>query len=208
MAKWLKAKEIEIDDHQVVEPISVPEGIQILNLYDYQELDSDDPERTRIENDVEKACRDARSKFEEDTGHTFAERGFALYCERPTAPELALPVYPVQEVVSIFYLDPAGELQEWDSEQWQASVGEESLPATLRPKPGYSWPPMLCCTARALQLNVLAGYPPDEMPTTAVRAMKMMLTHLWNNDGVTSLRATHKMPHAYDTIMYNYMVEV
>lgn len=203
MSEWLKPKPIVVEDVQVVEPIDLAEAVDYLNIFDFEMLDEEDPKRAELEQKIMDTVRDARAEFENLTDHIFALRGFALFRGRPAVPFVELPVYPVQEIATVMYLDRDGQLQEWPETEWEASIGSEANPATLRPKPGRTWPPMLCCTDRALQVNVVAGYDPSEMPVTAVRAMKMLLSHFWNNDGVTSLREVHAMPYAFQTIMIN-----
>jgi uncharacterized phiE125 gp8 family phage protein len=117
-------------------------------------LDVDD-ERDLIEGIYIPAAREDCEDFH---GWSYVERTLEYVLDRwPSGDRIYLPRPPVQEIVSVYYLNPDGE--EVSFTDWLPSLDGD--PAVLL-KPGCPWPTAELYPAGAVRVQYVSGYPAKE----------------------------------------------
>lgn len=98
------------------------------------------------------------------------------------APEIELPLPPVQSVDSIVYDAPDGSEQTLASESYRALGLGDAASARLRPTPGLGWPPVATASA-TVRITLTAGYGPQpaDVPEPIRTAIKMHVGHLFEH---------------------------
>jgi len=100
----------------------------------------------------------AREDCEDFHGRSYVERTLEYILDRwPSHGRIILPRPPVQEIESVYYLDPDGE--EVTFNDWLPSLDGD--PAVLL-KPGKSWPTAALYPAGAVRVRYKSGYPTKE----------------------------------------------
>lgn len=91
-------------------------------------------------------------------------------------PEIEIPLPPLQQIVSVKYLDPAGIEQTVDAASYRVAAG---LPALLRPVPGASWPATQGVDD-AVRIAFKAGYGDAgaDVPEPIRMGIAIMVSHL------------------------------
>lgn len=139
---------IKIITPPAVEPVTFDEvKLQV-------KLDVDD-ERDLIEGIYIPAAREDCEDFH---GWSYVERTLEYVLDRwPSGDRIYLPRPPVQEIESVYYLNPDGE--EVSFTDWLPSLDGD--PAVLL-KPGCSWPTAKLYPAGAVRVRYVSGYPAKE----------------------------------------------
>ena len=136
----------------IVPPITEPVTFDEVKLQ--VKLDVDD-ERDLIEGIYIPAAREDCEDFH---GRSYIERTLEYVLDRfPARDRIMLPRPPVQEIESVYYLDPDGE--EVTFNDWLPSLDGD--PAVLL-KPGSSWPTAELYPAGAVRVQYVSGYPVKE----------------------------------------------
>jgi hypothetical protein len=151
----------------------------------------------------------ARSKCETEQGRAYVAQTRDLYLDyfpwfgpglpygvpvlevagaNPTSPFglggiIMIPRPPLLSVTSITYTDPSGTLQTLDPSHYEVSAG---TPGRVAPVPGLAWP-----SARvqldAVKVRYTCGWATaDDVPDSIKVAIKLLLTHLYENRGDTN----------------------
>lgn len=93
-----------------------------------------------------------------------------------------LPVNPIQSISSITYIDTAGELQTWPADQYTLDESDKSR-SRITPAYNVSYPSTRD-VMNTITLTFIAGYgTADAVPESFKLAMKMMITHWYDNRG-------------------------
>ncbi|MBY8826116.1 head-tail connector protein [Sphingomonas colocasiae] len=92
------------------------------------------------------------------------------------ASRMVLGTGPVTEVTAISYLDPYGDAISLSASDWRLALGE------LVPGIGKSWP-MAAQDDGVVTVTFTAGYSDETRPGNLVQAVKLMLSHLYENRG-------------------------
>jgi uncharacterized phiE125 gp8 family phage protein len=123
--------------------------------------------------------------------------------------KIELPLAPAQSVESITYIDSNGATQSVASYQFN----NYKTPAIIRPLFNQSWP-----STRAQESAVLitytAGYTvgesPDEfaVPEPIIKAMQLIIGHLYENRQEVSTMETYELPMGVKTLLQPYRIEM
>ena len=94
----------------------------------------------------------------------------------PACPALAFPVWPIQSVTSVSYVDTAGDAQTWAGASYL--VDTKSMPARLTPAYGEVWPSTRA-QMNAVTIRFIAGYgdDPADVPEPLRTAIKALVAH-------------------------------
>ena len=158
----------ECSTDPTVEPVTWAEMKFQLNI-------DDDADQT----DVERMIEAARIYFEDRTGRALISQTWKLYLEKFPS-EIELPVNPVQTTgLSIKYIDTAGDVQTWSSDEYQ--VDDKAEPAQIKPVYGYTWPTVQYETYKAVTVEWIAGHgdAATDVPDTAKQAIHLLTAHLY-----------------------------
>lgn len=120
--------------------------------------------------------------------------------------EIWLPRGNVQSVSSIKYINTSGVLTTIDSADYQTDLN--SIPATIKPISGGSWPIVQQETYSAIVIEYVAGWPTvDKIPKTLQHAMRMHLAHLYQMDSPTVVgTVVSQVPKAMDSLYASHRV--
>jgi uncharacterized phiE125 gp8 family phage protein len=142
---------IKIITPPAVEPVTFDEvKLQV-------KLDVDD-ERDLIEGIYISAAREDCEDFH---GWSYVERTLEYVIDRwPSGDRIYLPRPPVQEILSVYYLDKDGNEVVFDD--WLPSLDGDPMVVL---KPGCSWPTAALCPAGAVRVRYVSGYPAKESET-------------------------------------------
>lgn len=117
----------------------------------------------------------AREACEHITGRKLITQKWDVLLDAFPTAEIQLPLAPVQAIVSVTYIDAAGDQQTIASTNYVLDTSRESQPWLL-PAEDYEWPDTLD-TANAVTIRVTAGYgdtaasvPPNARHWIALRA--------------------------------------
>ena len=131
----------------ITEPVSLSEAKAQLRL------DIDD-EKDLIEGYIQAAREDC----EDFHGRSYIERTLEYVLDRfPIRNRIMLPRPPVQEILSVTYMDADGAEHEFT--EWLPSLDE---PPAVILKPGSSWPRDRLYPAGAVRVRYKSGYPVKE----------------------------------------------
>ena len=93
---------------------------------------------------------------------------------------IRLPLHPVQEVISVSYIDGDGQSQALSSDEYQVRIFGQLSQCELHPAYGRSWP-----TARAvpdaLTIRFTAGWPVDDVPEALLTWLKTMVSTMYEH---------------------------
>lgn len=129
----------------------------------------------------------ARQHFEEQTGRQLITATRELWLDGfPCHRKIELPFPPLQSVVSVQYVDPAGDLQsltdggspEVPLYSVRAPAGPHAGRGWLELNAGLTWP-ATSCDAGAVRIQFLCGYgdEPDAMPPLVTSALLFLVGH-------------------------------
>lgn len=122
--------------------------------------------------------RAAREYVERHTGRQLMQAEWNVTFDRfpcSSAEELRLPLWPVQSISSIKYLDAAGVEQTWSSASYTAYVARE--PAIIRPSYGNYWPSTRD-EPGAVRVRQVSGYASAAaIPEIAKQVMYLLIGH-------------------------------
>lgn len=113
-----------------------------------------------------------------------------------------LPLWPVQRVVSITYVDGNGQTQTLDPDAY--IVDTDSVPARIMPAYGASWPHALPVYG-SIKITFDCGFgdDPEDVPADLRQAIAVLVGHLDANRGDGPME---DMPDAVRTIIDRYTV--
>lgn len=102
---------------------------------------------------------------------------------------IRIPRPPLQDIVHVKYVDPAGDLQTLDAAKY--TWASDRRPGLLVPAIHESWPATQIQTLDAVQVRFDCGYgdhdaDPFPLPPRAMRGMKLALSDLWEFAGTLS----------------------
>lgn len=102
----------------------------------------------------------------------------------PCAAFIEIPKPPLQSVASLKYIDPAGELQTWSSDNY--TVDDSRHPGRVNLAYGHSWPAIRCC-ANAIVIAFTCGYgdAASDVPAAAVQAMLLQIATMFRDREMT-----------------------
>lgn len=149
---------------------------------------------------VEGLIRDARARVEGMT-----QRPLLTQTLRMDYPYFADTLYlgraPIQDVVSVSYLDKAGDRQTLDATEYRLSLGATDPLLT----PTAPWPEHLQ-RHESIQVTVTAGYgdDADDVPGDLRRAMLLLIGHWHENAELTAPVLMREVPRTYDWIINDY----
>lgn len=110
------------------------------------------------------------------------------FCER----EIPLLLNPVRSIVSVTYVDAAGDTQTIDAGDYQLDADQD--PAILSPTFGTAWPSARCQPG-SVKITFKAGFAAaadaeTDVPADLVQAIKLTISNLYDNkDGGVPARA-------------------
>lgn len=139
----------------------------------------------KVEGDEEDA--DIKSLVSEATAHIDGPNGIGIAMVEQTwrlsldgfPRELLLPLGPVREVVSLSYVDGAGDSQTIPSTQYLLDTDQQ--PASLIPTPGSSWPAPRRQPG-SVKIVFKAGYgQPADVPADLIAAVKLIVGALYKD---------------------------
>lgn len=109
----------------------------------------------------------ARAACEHETGRRLITQQWDVIIDAFPLAEIEIPLYPVQAVVSVTYIDAAGAPQTLDNALYTLDTSSESAPFLLAAE-GAQWPTTLD-TAAAVTIRVRCGYGDTaaDVPATA-----------------------------------------
>jgi len=124
----------------------------------------------------------ARQYVENRTAHILCGRAF--YLEASSFPSgydaLVLPIGAVQSVTSITYVDTAGAVQTWASDQYRTQTN--LLQARIRPALNLYAYPNTAIIDDAVRIAVVAGYANQAaVPEMAKHAIRLLVAHWYEN---------------------------
>ena len=124
----------------------------------------------------------ARQYVENRTAHILCGRAF--YLEASSFPSgydpLVLPIGAVQSVTSITYVDTAGAVQTWASDQYRTQTN--LLQARIRPALNLYAYPSTAVIDDAVRIAVVAGYANQAaVPEMAKHAIRLLVAHWYEN---------------------------
>ncbi len=108
--------------------------------------------------------------------------------------EIELPVYPVQSITSVQYVDTSGSTQTWSSSEYTLDNYDDSVRAKVRPVYGEEFP-----TTRS-DYNVVtvtfdAGWSnPASVPQSILRAILLVAGHFFENTEATAPVSIEEVP--------------
>jgi uncharacterized phiE125 gp8 family phage protein len=113
---------------------------------------------------------------------------------------IELPVPPLQSVTSITYVDSNGDTQTLATDQYQ--VDALSTPGRVLPAYGVSWPTTRC-QANAVNITFVAGYGlAAAVPATAKHAIKLLLSHWYENRESSVKNDQMALPMGFDALVW------
>jgi len=124
----------------------------------------------------------ARQYIESRTAHILCGRAF--YLEASSFPSgydpLVLPIGAVQSITDITYVDTAGAVQTWASNQYRTQTN--LLQARIRPALNLYAYPATATIDDAVRIAVVAGYPNQAaVPEMAKHAIRLLVAHWYEN---------------------------
>ena len=138
----------------ITAPTVEPVTLATAKLHARVEIDDDDDL-------IEAYISAARERAEHLTERALAPATLCLYLDAFPADGIQIPRPPVSAIVSVQYVDGAGDLQTVDSADYALDDAQE--PAWLLPAYGFSWPSTLD-VANAVRVTYTAGYTADACP--------------------------------------------
>jgi uncharacterized phiE125 gp8 family phage protein len=131
---------------------------------------------------IERWIQSARIRAEIETGRQLITATWDVKIDAFPEGELELPYPPVQQVVSVSYVDQAGAVQVWGATNYQVSTprGPTAPAARLCPVYGVAWPTTKSQTYDAVTIRIKAGYgdTPETVPAPILTAMLIMIGDL------------------------------
>jgi uncharacterized phiE125 gp8 family phage protein len=128
---------------------------------------------------IERWIQSARIRAEIETGRQLMTATWDVKVDTPPDGELELPYPPVQQVISVSYIDQAGIAQTWPSTEYQVSApqGPTAPAARIAPVYGVSWPTTKSRTYDTLTVRIKAGYGDTaaSVPAPILTAMLIMI---------------------------------
>jgi len=105
--------------------------------------------------------------------------GATIYTSRCGRNVVRLPYCPLQDILSVEYVDMSGETQTWDASYWIAGKGK---PGRLAPRQNRYFP-QTADQIDTVTIRFQAGYgdSPEDVPPQARHAILMMVPHLYEN---------------------------
>jgi uncharacterized phiE125 gp8 family phage protein len=127
----------------------------------------------------------ARDYFERETGRQVMTATWEYWLSGfPCRTILELPKPQLQSVVSVKYVDTAGDLQTWASSNYTvvAPQGPRCARGYLAPAYGVLWPATRC-EPKAVRVQFTAGYGDalGDVPEIVKSAIYFLVGHLWTN---------------------------
>lgn len=151
--------------------------------------------------DVTAALNDAAAYIDGPNGKGLAliTQTWALSLGGFEADPIVIPLWPVQSVETIEYLDSEGETQTIDPAACRIDLA--ASPVEIHPGWGASWPAVRCGPG-AVTVTFKAGFgdAPADIPGTLGRAVRLLVGHYFNN------REGAEMPPAIDNLISRYAV--
>lgn len=165
------------------------------------------------DNKIDGLITAARLYMEETLGITFMEQGFTLvydhaelkpligrYWSPPVDRALYLPRPPLLTVDEVSYVDQDGVSQTWDDALY--GVDASNIPGRLYPAYNECWPDMRC-QRQALTIEYTAGHEnPEDIPKTWIQALKLLITHWYENPSMTSEVDIKYTPMAFQSLAH------
>lgn len=142
----------------------------------------------------------ARRWVERYTGSRLITQTVVMRANRFCGRALRLPVAPLQSVLSLAYLDTAGDQQTLSSSLYRIQLG--GLAPRIELRPGECWPETYCA-ADAIEITAVAGYgsAAADVPEEIRHALKILVGHFNDHrDG------TAPVPPAVAMLLANYRV--
>lgn len=155
----------ELETGPTESPVSLNEAKRHLKVED-----------TERDADITSLITAATERVESDTRRQLVTATWNLYYPQ-WAPVLLLPKPPISSVTFVKYVDQAGNLQTWESSQYQANLHKE--PGVIRPAYAKSYP-VLRPQEKAVQIQMVAGYgAASAVPEYLKAAIKLIVEGLF-----------------------------
>lgn len=154
----------------------------------------------------------ARLKVEGDTGRQVMQATYELWLRRCPCDAIVPPRAPLVDVVSVKYLDQAGDLQTWASSNYVvlAPSGDRAPLGRIERAYAVTWP-IVRDQANAVRVRFRAGYADaDLVPADLKHAMLLLIAH-WdvNREAVLTTGfglISKEIELAYQALIGNYKV--
>lgn len=145
----------------------------------------------------------------------FAEQTWELVLDEFPVGEIAIPLAPVQDIVSVSYYDEDGALQAVNPLNYYLDAVSRP-PWVLAQGDGFSWPATLDA-ANTVIVRFLAGYPVGSdsgsgtddgfainIPRDVKLAIKMLVQHWHDNRGVIGQGGFEELPYNVRQLLHHY----
>jgi uncharacterized phiE125 gp8 family phage protein len=148
--------------------------------------------------------RVAREMAENYTRRAFITQSWTLTLDCWPGRVVTVPIPPLQEVTAVKYIDSAGTEQTM-VEGTDYDVDLLSTPGRIYPSYSKTWP-TLRAHENVVTVEFTAGYgdAASDVPEPIVQAMKLMITHWYENRGVMVPNMIHEMPMAANYLLFPY----
>ncbi|MBX9667287.1 MAG: hypothetical protein K2X93_06695 [Candidatus Obscuribacterales bacterium] len=131
----------------------------------------------------------AANRIEAITGRPLSTRTFTYKLQSWPRSEVVMLRAPVSEIVHVKYKEPnAGVLTTWSTDSYEVDM--DSIPSTLRPKWGCSWP-NLYPAYLPIEIEYKAGGTP---PPELLLALKLLASTWFKNRAVLQSTRAEKLP--------------
>lgn len=146
----------------------------------------------------------ARQKVEDDTSRCLLTQTWLQYFDEfPDGGEIELAFAPLQSVTSVTYKDSDGDSNTFAAADYDADIVAE--PGVVRLGYNEVWPTDVLYPTNPITVTAIFGYADaSEIPAALLHAMKLLLTHWYENREIVAPVKLMSIPLGYDALIAPY----
>lgn len=148
----------------------------------------------------------ARQKVEDDTWRCLLTQTWLQYFDEfPGGDELELAYAPIQSITSITYKKSDGTSSTLAASEYDLDATAQNAPHVIRLGYNKIWPTDTLYPTNPITVTYLAGYADaSEIPAPLIHAMKLLLTHWYENREIVATIKLMTVPMSYDALIFDY----
>jgi uncharacterized phiE125 gp8 family phage protein len=167
----------------ITPPITEPVSLSDIKLY----LRIDHVDEDALLNSLIKS---AREQAENRTNRALATQTFELVVDKIEKNPMTIPLPPLQSVDSITYKYEGTEYT-LDTSQYSYDVDLEPSKLTFETIPSFN----------VMKIKFTAGYDTTNIPESIKQAIKLFVSHGYENRTITTDKSVNKVPFAFDALL-------
>lgn len=146
----------------------------------------------------------ARERVEDDTGRRLLTQTWLQYFDEfPSGDELELAYGPVQSITSVTYKKSDATSSTFAAADYDLDAA--AIPPVIRLGYGEVWPTDTLYPTNPVTVTFVAGYlDASEIPAPLIHAMKLLLTHWYENREVVAPVKLLTIPMGYEALIASY----